>query len=81
MTYTLTISSQGQMILPKDVRKAMKVKPGDRLNLYLKPDSLVPTAIIEPANISWVDRVAGTAKGIYGDADKYIENERKSWDH
>lgn len=80
MTYTLTVSSQGQMILPIDARKKMGIKPGDKLKMYLNSDSKIPSATLEPANISWVDRVAGTAKGIYGDVDKYIENERKSWD-
>lgn len=80
MTYTLTVSSQGQIIIPVDVRKLMGLKRGAKIKLRVEKTAPVPTVIIEPDKVNWVKRMAGIAKGAYGDVDKYIEHERASWD-
>ncbi len=80
MTYTLTVSSQGQVVIPSQVRKAMGISKGAKIKLQLEKTGNVPTALIIPANIDWAKRVAGIAKGYYGNVDKYIERERASWD-
>ncbi len=80
MTYTLTVSSQGQILIPSQIRKIMGLGGGMKIKLRLDPNKSVPTALIEPANIDWIKRTAGIAKGFYGDVDKYIKHERASWD-
>lgn len=55
-------------------KKTTKILTG----AFEKKDS-APTVIIEPNKVNWAKRVAGIAKGIYGDVDKYIEHERASW--
>jgi AbrB family looped-hinge helix DNA binding protein len=79
MTYTLTVSSQGQVVIPSDVRKYLGISAGSKLTLRPSKIGKLPTASLEPKT-SWVQRVKGIAKGMYGDVDAYIENERKSWD-
>lgn len=79
MTYTLTVSSQGQIVIPSQVRKHLKIKPGDRIVLRSGDQGKIPVATIEPTG-SWSRRVAGIAKGVYGKAEEYIEKERKAWD-
>lgn len=80
MTYTLTVSSQGQVVIPSNVRKLWGVKPGHKLILDINKHHPQAVATISPQPTSWVDRVKGIAKGAYGDVDKYIEHERASWD-
>lgn len=80
MTYTLTVSSQGQVVIPIDVRKLMGLKRGAKIKLRVEKTAPIPTAVIEPDKVDWVQRMAGIAKGAYGDVDKYIEHERASWD-
>ena len=80
MTYVLTVSSQGQIVIPSKVRQAMGLAGGTKVKLRLDKTRRITSAVIEPEKIDWVARTAGIAKGVYGDVDKYIENERKSWD-
>lgn len=80
MTYTLTVSSQGQIVIPSKVRQSMGLTGGEKVKLRLVKKTRVPTAVIEPDRTDWVKRTAGIAKGVYGDVDKYIERERESWD-
>ncbi|HLE50284.1 MAG TPA: AbrB/MazE/SpoVT family DNA-binding domain-containing protein [Patescibacteria group bacterium] len=80
MTYVLTVSSQGQIVIPVRVRRAMGLMGGKKVKLRYEEKLRVPTATIEPGQVDWVARTAGIAKGVYGDVDKYIERERASWD-
>jgi AbrB family looped-hinge helix DNA binding protein len=79
MTYTLTVSSQGQIVIPSEIRKYLGVLPGSKIKIRKALHGKTPIATIEPPS-SWVERVAGTATGMYGDVDKYIEEQRNSWD-
>jgi AbrB family looped-hinge helix DNA binding protein len=79
MTYLLTVSSQGQIVIPVKVRVAMGLTGGKKVKLRFEERLRVPTVILESGQIDWVARTAGIAKGIYGDVDKYIEEERSSW--
>lgn len=79
MTYTLTVSSQGQIVIPVNVRKLMGLGRGSKVKLRIDQSASVPTAILEPP-FSWVDRARGIAKGVYGKGEEYIKKERKTWD-
>lgn len=68
------------MVIPVDVRKLMGLKRGAKVKLRVEKTAPVPTVTIEPDKVDWVARMAGIARGAYGDADKYIERERASWD-
>ena len=67
-------------MIPADVRKIMGLTRGTKVKLRVDKAAPVPTATIEPDKVDWVRRMAGIAKGAYGDVDKYIEHERASWD-
>lgn len=79
MTYTLTVSSQGQILIPSLIRKHLGIAPGSQIKIRPTLQGRVPIATLEPP-VSWVDRVAGIAKGVYGKGEEYIQNERKTWD-
>lgn len=79
MIYTLTLSSQGQVVIPSKARKKLGLKPGSKLVMSVKTKGSVPKAILEPEPESWVSHVIGLGKGIWGKGEAYIEKERKSW--
>lgn len=80
MIYTLTVSSQGQVLLPVQMRKIAGIRPGDKLTASVARTVGGVEIRLKPGSIDWVRRLAGTATGFYGDVDKYIEHERASWD-
>lgn len=80
MTYTLTVSSQGQVVLPVRMRKIAGIRPGDKLTASISQTVSGVEIRIKPGSIDWVRRLAGTAMGFYGNVDKYIDHERASWD-
>ena len=79
MMYELTISSQGQIVIPSAVRKHLGIKPGNKIKMRIGKQCRVSTVTMESPT-SWVARVNGIAKGIYGKGERYIENERKTWE-
>jgi len=79
MTYTLTVSSQGQIVIPSQIRKYLGIKPGSQIKIRPSLQGQMVTAIIEPPT-SWIDRVEGIAKGVYGKGEEYVEKERQAWD-
>jgi AbrB family looped-hinge helix DNA binding protein len=48
-TPTATLTSKGQTTIPREVRRFLKLKPGDRLEFTLKPDN--QTVLLKAANI------------------------------
>lgn len=80
MTYTLPVSSQNQVTLNRAIRKHLDISSKSKVVAIPTTLGSRKVVILEPPTKSWVDRVAGTATGMYGDVNKYIENERNSWD-
>lgn len=79
MEHILTVSSQGQIVIPTKVRKLLGLKAGSKVRLNVNKGK-IPTAILTPKPENWVEFYAGLGKGLYGDVDKYIEKQKKSWD-
>jgi len=78
MTYVLTVSSQGQVIIPVKMRKHLGISAGSKIVLRAELNGKIPVAMIEPSS-SWAKRVSGIAKGVYGKAEDYVEVEREKW--
>jgi len=38
---TVTLSSKGQLVVPKAIRERLKLKPGDKIDFQLEPDNKV----------------------------------------
>lgn len=73
------MSSQGQITIPRDIRKKMGMGGGSEILLTSNSEQL-KTLTIMSKPLSWVDRVAGTGKGIWGkDVDQYVDNIRNEW--
>jgi AbrB family looped-hinge helix DNA binding protein len=70
----VTLSSKNQIVIPREAREALRVKPGDKLLVIVRGESVI--VIQKPKS----HRVAirGLRAGQYRDG--YLERERKSWD-
>lgn len=65
----LTLSSKGQMVIPRDVRKALGLKPGSRLSARVSGNQL----ILEPARVLSAKELRGILAGT--DALRDLEQE------
>jgi AbrB family looped-hinge helix DNA binding protein len=79
MNTLLTISSQGQVLIPMRARKLLGVVPGDKLKLRVVQKDTLSSLVLEPPTKSWTKRVAGVAEGQYGKGEEYVSTERDTW--
>lgn len=79
MNTLLTLSSQGQVVIPIGARKLLGVVPGDKLRLRVVKRDAGSTLVLEPPTKSWTKRVAGVAQGLYGKGEEYVSTERDAW--
>jgi len=70
----VTLSSKSQIVIPRDVRKALRLKAGDKLLIEVLGDRVV--LLQKPK--SFAAALLGRATGLYP-AD-YMKKERESWD-
>lgn len=69
-----TLSSKNQIVVPREAREALGVRPGDKLLVVVRGNSVV----ILPRPRSWAKALRGLANQPYpGD---YLRQERASWD-
>ncbi len=69
----LKLSSKNQIVLPKEARKAMKVKGGDELLVIVKGDM----TLLLPRPSKYERALYGRGKGLY--PKKYLGKERRAW--
>ena len=69
-----TLSSKYQIVIPREARQRLGLKPGDKLLVVLMGDDMI--VLRKPK--SFAAAVKGIAKGLYP-AD-YLKKERESWD-
>jgi AbrB family looped-hinge helix DNA binding protein len=67
------LSSKNQIVVPRDARKALNLKAGDKLLVVVRGDML----LIRRKPRSFAKRTQGMARGLY--APDYLQQERKSW--
>jgi AbrB family looped-hinge helix DNA binding protein len=70
----VTLSSKNQIVVPRETRKALGVKAGDKLLVVLRGTH----AIILPKPKSFAKAIKGLMHGVY--PPNYLEKERDSWD-
>jgi AbrB family looped-hinge helix DNA binding protein len=69
-----TLSSKNQIVIPSEARKALKLKPGDKLLVTVAYDKII---ILQKPE-SWSAAIRGLARGTY--PPDYLEKERNDWD-
>lgn len=68
------VSARNQIVIPREVRKALGLKPGDRLLVVVSNNCLVLTK--KPK--SYRKAILGIGRGLY--PPDYLQKERESWD-
>ena len=71
------LSSKYQIVIPKKVREALGLEPGDRLLIATEGDK----AVMRLRPKSYADHMRGLHKEVWQgiDATEYVSEERKSW--
>lgn len=69
-----TLSARNQIVIPREAREALGVKPGDKLLVVVRGDTLI--VLKKPK--SYHAAIRGLAGGSY--SSRYLDEERESWD-
>jgi AbrB family looped-hinge helix DNA binding protein len=69
-----TLSAKNQIVIPREAREALRLKPGDKLLVVVRGDRVI--VLQKPK--SYRDATRGLARGVYSPS--YLEKERRSWD-
>jgi AbrB family looped-hinge helix DNA binding protein len=76
----VTLSSKNQITLPAEIVRELRLQAGAKLVVELVRDQVV----IVPKPASWTDYYTGRLQGVYGrttaETDRYMAEERASWD-
>lgn len=73
MEVEATLSSKNQIVVPKEAREALGLKPGSKILFVLHGNSIV--LLRRPR--SFAKALKGSARGLYGK--DYLKSERASW--
>jgi len=74
-----TLTKKYQLVIPKSVRRQVKMLPGDKVSVAAVGDLIVIQK--RQAKKSWADSLLGLGKDIWKDLDPvtYVRKERASW--
>ena len=70
----VTISSKNQIVIPREAREALGLKPGDKIVVVVRGEGVV--VLKKPK--SYRQAITGIARGMY--PPDYLKKERESWD-
>ena len=73
---TAKLGGRYQIVVPKDVREALQLKPGDRLEIRAENGKVVMTP-----KSSHTSRLFGKHRQLWQNTDpvEYVRHERESW--
>lgn len=76
------VSTKYQVVIPREVRRKMKVKPGQRMNVDVVGEKIVLSKTKEKKKWNWPDDYLKNLKDPWEGEDrkKYLEEERNSWE-
>ena len=69
-----TLSAKNQIVIPREAREALRVKPGDKLAVIVRGERVI--VLQKPK--SHQAAIRGLARGAYSRG--YLQKERRSWD-
>ena len=73
------LGARNQMVLPKDAREALGVKPGSRVVVIVEEKSV--RLLPEPEN--WTDYIYGLGADVWatlGGGEQFLQEERAAWE-
>jgi looped-hinge helix DNA binding domain, AbrB family len=69
-----TLSGKNQIVIPREAREALRLKPGDKILVVVRGDKI---AVLEKPKAHH-SAIRGLASREY--PGRYLEKERRSWD-
>lgn len=73
---TITLSSKYQVVIPKQLRRSLGMRPGQKLRIYQSK-----AGTLEISTKSALDDLVGSVQGAWGkDPVAYIRKQRDEWD-
>ena len=69
-----TLSAKNQIVIPREAREALHVKPGDKLVVVVRGERVI--VLQKPK--SHHAAIRGLGRGVYSSA--YLQKERQGWD-
>ncbi len=69
-----TLSSKNQIVIPREARKALGLKPGDKVLVIVQSGKVL---LLEKPK-SYEAAIRGMGRGVYPKG--YLEKERQSWE-
>jgi len=69
-----TLSSKNQIVIPREAREALDLKPGDKLLIVVRGNDVL--LLQKPK--SYRAAIRGIGRGVYPKG--YLRKERESWD-
>ena len=78
MNKTIIVDNNCKVLLPEEMREALKLHPGDELLVQLEGRKLV----LRPKFTGYARRLRGLHKEVWKDIDatQYVRHERDSWE-
>ena len=70
---TATLSSKNQIVIPREAREALHLKPGDQILVVVRGSKVI--LLQKPKSHS--SALRGLARNLYGK--NYLKKERESW--
>lgn len=70
-----------QVVIPKEIRKIVKVRPGQKMNISVNGQQIVLSAVSTRENWKYPEDYIKNLKDPWEgeDREKYLEEERNSW--
>ena len=68
-----TLSTKNQIVIPREARKALQVKPGDKLQVVVRGERVI---VLEKPK-SHHAAIRGLGRGVYSRT--HLKKERQSW--
>ena len=77
MTEYVSLSTRGQLVIPKEARDKMGLQPGDKLTYDVTPDKIT----FRKTPKSYTEYMLGLHKEVWQDEDseEYLKRERQIW--
>lgn len=76
------VSTKYQVVIPKAIRKKIKIKPGQKMNVNVSGEQIILSPAQATENWKWpedyLEKLPNPWEGE--DSEKYLEDERNSWD-
>lgn len=71
-----------QVVIPKEARKKINLKPGQKMNVEVMGEKVVLSKARKNKEWKWPEDYIKNLGGIWEgvDVDKYLDEERNSWD-